>query len=737
MSFLSSLFLWALPAMALPIVVHLMAKRRKTVIPWGAMQFLIKVNAKEKRSWRLKDLLLLLLRVLVLACFILALARPLVPARWLGGHDTRDVILILDQSLSTRWDFGGETVYERQLVLLDEALQEVEATDFLRCLIAKEKPRWLASYPLKADRAAKEALRREVARHEPDWSRADILASLEEAWAAEPAHPNAERHVILITDAQSHGWMPEQMGRWLGIGQRVAAAPAGSVMRTLRAPRDPEESLDNMAITSLSPNREIVALSEPVELTATVQNFGRAPSASSVLHWRLGEGEALGLATVPALEPGASTTVKLEHRLGELGIHELLATVESGDGLPADNLASTRVEVATGIPVLVVDKGESDSRFLEAALGDFTEDHDGVFRGRRVTASDLAEVKLSDYRAVILTDLSQLDTATVKDLHNYVGRGGSLWLAPNLDAVPHLFNELFASPQFPLAPARLASATGDPGQREKYEMVSPPTQLHPATVLLADTERLDLDEIRIYRRFTYQNPWPSDLSVLLRGASGHPLVVETSLGRGRVILQAFPLGPDWSNLPALQVYVAMVYEWLWYLAEPALPRFNLARGQAYEIALPARPAVDRATLTPPGGGRHPVTITRETDGLRLARATDTIVPGDYLLELASEGQVISSHRFQVERDAAESDLTPLDEEPMSRLRVRANMLFDEESDGGRTRTQSAPVERRQEPLWFWLLVGVLLFLVGESALACSIAKSRSLTRPGAQLTGAR
>ena len=80
MSFLSSFFLYALPLMGIPIIVHLLAKRRKKVIAWGAMQFLAKANPRARRSWRLKDLLLLLLRVLVLACFIMALARPLVPA---------------------------------------------------------------------------------------------------------------------------------------------------------------------------------------------------------------------------------------------------------------------------------------------------------------------------------------------------------------------------------------------------------------------------------------------------------------------------------------------------------------------------------------------------------------------------------------------------------------------------------------------------------------------------------
>ena len=67
------------------------------------------------------------------------------------------------------------------------------------------------------------------------------------------------------------------------------------------------------------------------------------------------------------------------------------------------------------------------------------------------------------------------------------------------------------------------------------------------------------------------------------------------------------------------------------------------------------------------------------------------------------------------------------------LRTDFGMLFDDEKPG-KTSIEAAAAERRQEPLWFWLLLGVILFLVGESALAYSIAKSRTLTTPGARLS---
>ena len=730
MSFLSSFFLIALPAAALPIIVHLLAKRRRTVIDWGAMQFLALANPRSKRSWRLKDLLLLLLRILALAAFILAFARPLIPAGWLGGHDTRDLIVVFDQSMSTGWDFGSETAYERQVTLLDNLFKDYSGTDFIRVLMCSERPEWLASFPVKAEPPAKTGLLEQVRNRQPSSGSASILTSVEEAWAAPSANPNAARQVVVITDGQAHGWTPEQSGRWMAIAKKANKSARGSLTRTLQVPLGSEDVRDNMAVTTLIPTREVVALGEPLELTATIKNYSDTKSNSSILHWRLGEDEELGLATVPALDPGASTSVKLEHSLDQLGVHHFHADLESGDGLAADNAATAIVEAAEGIPILVI--GSSASAYLQAALGEFNTDEQGsVFRGTQADAAALSQLKLTEFAAIVLTDVSSLDTDAANELYQFTQQGGGLWICPDSQTDIASFNDLFAVKERPMAPVKLAAARGEASQRTKYDFISPPTQAHPATLLLSDTERLDLDEARLYRRFTFQQPLPADLSVLLRVGSGHPLVVEKTLGKGRIILQAVPLGIEWGNLPLLQAYVAMVYEWLWYITEPGLPKHNLAHGQPYEFSLPDRPTIDQVFLIPPNQDEQPIVIIKEGTQ-RLVRIQDTSAPGNYAVQLKHEGKLISERRFDVSTNPAESNIAPLDEDIQESLRIQANMLFGQESLKNLP-TNDQPTERRQEPIWFWLLLGVIVFLVAESALACSIAKQRATKSPGANM----
>src|SRR5262245_3300553 len=100
MTFLSAVFCWALPLVAVPIVIHLLHRRQQRVIRWGAMQFLVDSMRRRRRIWRLDDWLLMLLRTAALLALVLALARPLVRASWLGVGPQRDVILVLDVSMS-------------------------------------------------------------------------------------------------------------------------------------------------------------------------------------------------------------------------------------------------------------------------------------------------------------------------------------------------------------------------------------------------------------------------------------------------------------------------------------------------------------------------------------------------------------------------------------------------------------------------------------------------------------
>lgn len=101
MTFLAPWLLYALPLAALPVVVHLIHLYRRRQVRWAAMMFLLAAQRMNKGLSRLRQILILALRVLAVAALILVVTRPLAGG-WLGltGGAPDTVLVLLDRSAS-------------------------------------------------------------------------------------------------------------------------------------------------------------------------------------------------------------------------------------------------------------------------------------------------------------------------------------------------------------------------------------------------------------------------------------------------------------------------------------------------------------------------------------------------------------------------------------------------------------------------------------------------------------
>ncbi|MFC1497648.1 BatA domain-containing protein [Verrucomicrobiota bacterium] len=102
MTFLQPALLWGLPAVLLPVLIHLLNRLRYRSVKWAAMIFLISATRSSIKRAQLRHYLILLFRTLAVLLLILALSRPLIGG-WLGmtlagAPDT--VIILLDRSAS-------------------------------------------------------------------------------------------------------------------------------------------------------------------------------------------------------------------------------------------------------------------------------------------------------------------------------------------------------------------------------------------------------------------------------------------------------------------------------------------------------------------------------------------------------------------------------------------------------------------------------------------------------------
>jgi hypothetical protein len=340
-----------------------------------------------------------------------------------------------------------------------------------------------------------------------------------------------------------------------------------------------------------------------------------------------------------------------------------------------------------------------------------------IFRPEVVDPEELLRRPLDDVRAIIISSLSDLDRATVERLEDFVRTGGGLWVGLGEDVDRNRFSRDWYRDGTGLSPLALDVVETLEAGDDLGSTIRPPSRTHAATAQLADTTTLDIDEARLRQRWTFAERSQSadPVSALLESGDGNPFVVENFVGQGRVLVQAAPLGLEWTNLPQLKSYVVMVRDWLAYITAPTSSRFNLSPGGPIVAAASGK----SATLVTPRGGELSLT-TSDAASSAILRYSQTKLPGIYRLRMTAADGSINELPFRVERNSNESQLTLLADHERAKL-SDAGIKFR----GADVVALQSTVPPVREPLWGLLLAALLALLAVELLVASRISRQRS------------
>ena len=208
MTFINSILLFGLAATAIPIIIHILNRRRATVVDWGAMKFLEQSLANRNRRVLIEEILLMALRCLLLAVLVLAVARPqLQTGRLLSlkTKETQDVAIVIDGSLSMELRAGGRTNFDRALDEARSILAACRKGDSAGIVLAGSTARAVTPAP-QSDLAD---VRRRLDGLAPVGGSLNVLKALTQAIEVLSDGGNAVANVkkiVLITDGQRIGW---------------------------------------------------------------------------------------------------------------------------------------------------------------------------------------------------------------------------------------------------------------------------------------------------------------------------------------------------------------------------------------------------------------------------------------------------------------------------------------------------------------------------------------------------
>lgn len=238
MTFLQPLMLAALPLVSLPIIIHLINQRRFQTVQWAAMMFLLSARAMSRGYSRLRNWLIMAMRMLAVAAVIFAVGRPL-SRGWLalaGGARPDTAIVVLDRSpsMQQRSAAAADTKLDTGRRQLVESLATLGAS---RCVLVTDP----AAKPLELDGPAALA---DLPSAGPTAVPADMPLLLQAAYDYVKENAAGSTEIWICSDQRANDWAPEN-GAWGGLRDAFAKLPQ-QVRFQLLSFREPPEG--NVAV---------------------------------------------------------------------------------------------------------------------------------------------------------------------------------------------------------------------------------------------------------------------------------------------------------------------------------------------------------------------------------------------------------------------------------------------------------------------------------------------------------
>lgn len=678
MQFLNPQFLFALFALAIPILVHLFNFRRYKKVFFTNVRFLQEIRQDTQSRSRLRNLLILIARLLAVTFLVLAFAQPYLPASKATKRAAeRRVALWIDNSFSMEAQGSYGT-------LLDEA---------------KKKAREIALAYGPSDKFLLVTNDFE-ARHQHLVNRDEALQWID-AVQSGPAARSAGEALLRARDGLKSGDLPASVSfdafLLSDFQQRIAdlnAAPADSSVR-VHLLELKTNTTANVYIDTCYLESPVVQLGSPNELIVSIRNSGEKLVENVPVRLSI-NGFQKALASIP-LEAGARQDVRLAFTVQSPGWQEAIVSLTDYP-VTFDDTFHFTFRVRTEVPVVAIYGNTGESPYLQALFG-----RDPFFRFRSMPVGQADYNALTTPPLVILDQVESPSSGLLQELDRYVRKGGRLLLllpaAPSEDAYRSLAQR-FDIP----SPGKLIRQstrvgkveTNDPLFRDVFEKGK------------ALPDNPDLPVVSSYFNTVASANRRND--VLMRLDNGSPFLQRFPLGAGQVLLLSSPLDPAFTSFPQHALFVPVMLKLALSGSSEIDPPVIIGQNTGFSAGDTLLPGEQVYHLVLPNDGFDILPEYRPTESGGFIHVHDQVrKAGTYQLQVNK--QLLRPISFNYDR--RESDLRTADMDAVIRAMKSPVELLDRQTPD---LTHSITRSNDGIQLWKYCILLTLLFLAAEVAL---------------------
>src|SRR5215831_4292224 len=665
MSFLNPYLLFGSLALAIPVLIHLVRREKSEIIPFSSLMFLLKVPKRSIRQQKIKNLLLMALRLLILALLVGAFARPYMtqptkPAA--NANSNRGTVLLLDTSYSMR--YGNN--FDRLKAEARKRIDAMRSGDRLAIVTFNENAS-LMSRPT----SDKNALKAAVDTLEPSFEGTRFYEAFALADRVLADFGGDQKQLVVISDFQRNGW--NRSSRESVIGTNVKVETVNLAVK----------DWTNVGIDSVLLDQTSFTRTYNGRLVARIHNYNKDKAVDVPVSVSLNDKE-VGRKTVTI---SANSTVVAEFTGFDLPLGFLKGRVriESDDPLKVDNDFLFVIERREKLKVVVVDAAKpKQSLYLRQA---YTSTAELPYEVTVITASAVTPEDIGKHEVVIINDVSRLpDKVPAKmDELRKTGQGQLIILGENADV--GWWNSYA---KLPVKATQWILVSKDRGRPSVA--LTTYDQNHTIFKPFKTSTRVALNSVQF---FAYMNVEAKPgAAVLAKYEDGSPVIVESAADDHGLIVFNSTLDSRWNDLPLKPSFLPLFHEIVRYLS-----RYNESRGWyslGEGVAITGGLESVAAAVIDPKNERQP--LGNLTAGQ--TKFYTPTMPGFHEIRVGPDTRMIA-----VNPPAAESNLDsmPPDELISSVQRTQgesqsAGLFGNEEKDD---------YARRQMGWWYLLLIAFL------------------------------
>lgn len=536
MSFTYPAFLFALSAIAIPIIIHLFNFRKFKTVYFSNVRFLKEVKQETQAKSKLKHLLVLACRILTISFLVFAFAQPYIPAE-------NKKAIVGDKAISIFIDnsFSMDAV-NKNGTLLDEAKKH--ALDIVSAYKATDRFQLLTN-----DFEGK---------HQRLLNKEEFIEGLDEIRISPVSRSISEitarafdvlqqsgiknKSLFIFSDFQKSNSNLTQIKNDTAISIQLVplvAAEKSNVYIDTCWFETPVRQFDQIEKLHVRVKNVSEKTLENNSIKLFINNVQKTPASFNV-------------------EPNSETEVTLSFASKETGIQH--CRIELNDyPVTFDDKFYFSFEVAKNIPVLCIN-GEKESAYLTKLFGS-----DSLFLLKNAAENQLDYSSMPNYRLIILNELKTISSGLHQELKRFTENGGSILVHPSAQSDLNSYKEFMLGFKANL-PEKLDTVN------TKVDKINLEHEIYKDVFEKKTFSATNLDLPKVNSHFSFTKNTRSNEEYLLKLQNGDVFLSKYTAGKGKLYVCAVGLNEGFSNFQKHAIFVPTLYKIAIY-SQAASPLF--------------------------------------------------------------------------------------------------------------------------------------------------------------------